>query len=149
MIFPPGYVFALSNYRKEAHFPQLGGNDFTFESPKDEDYNCVAWIQETRDDWIQFKDANGNLDVNLNRYVEYFKELSYEISDDKILQDGIVKIAIYYDKATNEFKHVARQLSDGRWASKLGDWEDIIHLSPEVLLGKTYGNSLLLMQRKV
>lgn len=148
MIFPMGYAFALNDYRRQFNFPNLNTNNFTFESLRDEDYNCVAWIHEIQDEWIQFKDVHGSYDISINRYIEYFKEFGYKISENKNLEKGVVKIAIYCDSRANEFKHVARQLPNGKWASKLGDWEDIIHENPDVLFGKLYGNDLIIMQKE-
>jgi hypothetical protein len=155
MIFPSGYVIALNTYRRELNFPNLKLANFSYESLRDEDYNCVAWIHgaewidEIEDAWVQFKDDYGNWDVSLNRYIQYFREFGYEVCQNKFLEDGYLKIALYFDNKGNEFKHVARQLPDGKWASKLGDWEDIIHENIEVLLGKLYGNDLLIMQKPV
>ncbi len=42
------------------------------------------------------------------------------------------KIAIYVD-TDGVPTHAARQLPDGSWTSKLGDWEDIQHQTLEAL----------------
>jgi len=51
---------------------------------------------------------------------------------------GIEKVALYADEH-EEPTHAARQLADGRWTSKLGDWEDITHETLEALEGPIYG----------
>jgi len=48
---------------------------------------------------------------------------------------------------SQEFRHVAAQLPGGRWTSKLGDWEDIEHVSLDVLRGPIYGTHYILMKR--
>lgn len=59
---------------------------------------------------------------------------------------GVEKIAIYTDNSLP--LHLARQLKDGRWASKLGPLIDVIHTTPEALGGGEYGNPTLFMARR-
>lgn len=54
------------------------------------------------------------------------------------------KIAIF--SIGREFTHVARQLADGRWTSKLGGIKDIAH-TLESLTGGDYGDVVGYMQR--
>lgn len=44
--------------------------------------------------------------------------------------------------------HVARQLDDGKWTSKLGSNEDIIHHTLDGLEGEKYGQVTTIMTRK-
>ena len=147
MDFPSGYVLALTTFRREQHFPNLGLSDFEFTSLRDEDYNCVAWGLESKEDWIQFKDEEGNYDLRICTYLKYFEERGYSIITDLNVNETTSKVAIYFDNNTGDFKHVSRQLDNGRWTSKIGDWEDLSHSSIEVLLGKSYGNDFVLMQK--
>ena len=55
------------------------------------------------------------------------------------------KIALY--AFVGQFTHVARQLDDGRWTSKLGTLEDITHPSLDSLARGVYGNVHCLMRR--
>jgi hypothetical protein len=74
----------------------------------------------------------------------------YEQCDDGTPECGYEKIAIYV--RSGEVKHVARQLPDGRWTSKLGPGyliehsavEDLEHLVPEIT-----ANGLVEVQEKV
>jgi hypothetical protein len=66
------------------------------------------------------------------------------------LEEGIEKIAIYEWK--EQFKHVAIQLDNGYWASKIGDFEDIVHYKLEAVEGhmfkaKTFGQPKFYMKR--
>jgi hypothetical protein len=66
------------------------------------------------------------------------------------LEAGYEKIAIYYRPGTVDFLHVARQLSDGRWTSKLGRGEDITHNTVEGLEGVgAYGRVARFMRRSL
>ena len=49
----------------------------------------------------------------------------YVLCDDGVLEEGVEKVALY--GVGNVFMHVARQLSNGRWTSKLGVSYDIEH----------------------
>lgn len=60
---------------------------------------------------------------------------------------GFEKIAIY--AKSGRFHHAARQLADGRWASKCGKGHDIEHDDPFELQGdlRGYGSIEYFMQR--
>lgn len=76
-----------------------------------------------------------------------FRSLHFELCTDAAYEDGYEKIAIYAQG--NVPKHVARQLPDGIWTSKLGSDEDIYHNTLDVLEGGDYGDVVQLMKRKV
>jgi hypothetical protein len=44
-------------------------------------------------------------------------------------------------------EHAARQLQDGRWISKMGDEEDVVHRDPESLSSNDYGQPRIFMER--
>jgi hypothetical protein len=56
------------------------------------------------------------------------------------------KIVLYADQACAG-AHAAKLLASGAWSSKLGDWEDIQHDTPEALQGHDYGEPLVYMKR--
>lgn len=146
--FPEGYVRALTDEIIEQSLPNLRPSEnFEFSSLQDEDYNCVAWASGRDDGWTQFYDASGRAIRTPERYVQHFLEMGYdEVSPNGDFENGINKIAIYINTNRNHFKHVARQLPNGKWASKLGDWEDIEHSSAEDLLG-FYGDKIIYLQK--
>ena len=49
------------------------------------------------------------------------------------------KVALYADDQGN-WTHAALQLPDGWWTSKLGPDEDILHRTPQALLGNVSGH---------
>ncbi len=80
-----------------------------------------------------------------------FELVGFEQCESPDHEPGFEKVAIYADD-DGAPTHAARQLEDGRWASKLGDWEDIEHESPENLESGThmrskYGEVALVMRR--
>lgn len=141
----------------EALFPRLRESDYTVTSAYDTDYNCVAfvagdrrrrWEPEDRGGWYWPPDLPRE-DFSLANYIACFRFLGFETCDGGGLEAGVEKIAVFVDPK-GEFSHVARQLEDGFWSSKLGFYEDISHRAPEDLLeGRpvAYGGDIRYMAR--
>ena len=70
--------------------------------------------------------------------------------DDASLESGFQKIAIYAE-AENVPRHVARQLPNGDWTSKIGQYEDIQHRTLDALTGDApaYGTIVQLMKKAI
>jgi len=125
-------------------FPQLKINDFSITSSVSHDYNCVAWAARETERWW-WPDPSGAsywpTDVprveTLDAFVRTFQVFGYEVCDSAVLERGFEKIAIFADPAGTP-THIARQLSSGRWTSKLGNLEDIEH-DLRGLEGRSYG----------
>lgn len=141
----------------EALFPRLRGSEFVVTSGFAHEYNCVAfiagdrrhrWEPERRGGWF-WPEGLPLGDFCLDNYIRCFEYLGFRNCDDGALEDGLEKIAIFVDD-DGDFSHVARQLHDGWWSSKLGFYEDISHASVELLLdGRPlrYGENLIYMAR--
>lgn len=126
-------------------------NNYEKTSNETKVYNCVAWALKIEDDWIQHDyhdDGEPDRDHFVESYIEIFKGEGFAICENGDLEDGFEKIVIYFVEASNEFTHVARQLEDGNWTSKMGPFEDISHYSPEILSGPFYGKPHSYMRRK-
>lgn len=149
MKFPSGYPVALSIPNIQRYFPNLQEKtNFEFTSLRDPNYNCVAWASEITETWEQCYDEHGDVLESAERYIQYFKDRGFTESASMDLENEVQKIAIYLDTATNKFRHVARQLKNGKWTSKLGDWEDIQHDKPENLLGNLYGDKVVIFEKR-
>jgi hypothetical protein len=74
-----------------------------------------------------------------------FAALGYSVCPHERLDPGFVKVAVFANPGGVP-THVARQLSSGRWTSKLGRVEDIEHDLHD-LEGALYGAVALIMQR--
>ena len=131
-------------------------SEFDVTSERSEEYNCFAWALGDDSRWIDptadyaQRTANPSNQSPIDSVVELFLVSGYEVCGDGSLEDGYEKVAIYVkdDEAT----HAARQLSDGRWTSKLGKYEDIEHDSLEALQGDgfgEYGSVALFMARPI
>ena len=59
------------------------------------------------------------------------------------------KIALYAKivDQVEEVTHAARQLPCGKWTSKLGDSEDIVHPKLDILEGPAYGGVICFLSR--
>lgn len=82
----------------------------------------------------------------LAAFIEAFQVLGYQECDDASLEEGHQKIAIYADDSGKP-THVARQLPNGMWTSKLGRQEDIEHDTVNDVNGPAYGTPVSFMRR--
>ena len=94
-------------------------------------YNCIGWAAGTDAAWwdpvdqsVYWPDGLPR-DDGLSNVMAALATAGYVPCDDATLEDGIQKIAFY--AIDGFFKHVAVQLADGRWSSKLGPDELIEH----------------------
>jgi len=133
-------------------FPKLRVAEFVVHSNPDPDYNCVGFaVNEIplrfwwpgKGVWppgLPSDDAPQN-------FVNAFRTFGYEPCDSFKLEADFEKIALYVREDDGRAKHVARQLPDGRWISKLGQSWDIIHKTPFGLAGSEYGDPKLALRR--
>lgn len=90
-------------------------------------------------------------EISLENYKSVFEHLGYVECSTSDFEVGYEKIAIYVD---DDFVpcHAARQLVNGNWTSKLGDWQDIEHhslysLESSPFMESPYGTVALIMRR--
>jgi hypothetical protein len=74
-----------------------------------------------------------------------FATLGYAVCASEGLEPGYQKVALFADEQGVP-KHAAAQLTNGRWTSKLGKFEDIEHELHD-LEGTGYGLVALIMRR--
>jgi hypothetical protein len=141
--------------------PNLEGKSFRVTSPTCRSYNCAAWA--AGEDWRKWDIAIGPDGQILAPY--YWPEgvpvltstsaleaayatRGYSRCDDGDLVVGEEKLAIYGD-GNGDWKHVARQLPNGKWTSKMGDLADIEHDDPETVESSTFGRIEGYLSRKI
>jgi hypothetical protein len=133
-------------------FPGLRASGHQVTSPTDTKYNCVAWAVGDVQRWwwpdpgdIAFWPTAAPRVESVVALQQLFESLGFSAVSDESLEPQIDRIAIF---ATPQGvpTHVARQLSTGRWTSKLGEREDIEHALRD-LEGAEYGAVVLLMKR--
>lgn len=122
-------------------------------SPKDVQYNCIAWAAGENDVWwwpdVMFTrywpDEAPRLET-IDAFVQAFSTKGYYPCEDGSLEKEFEKIALY--SLNEKPKHAARQLPDGNWTSKLGEIQDISH-TIDALDGPAYGSVVLFLKRAV
>jgi hypothetical protein len=134
----------------KSDFPLLTNENHRITSPADTAYNCVAWSVGDTERWWQpdvyWPTPVPPGDFSVAVLEQAFAALGFEKCDDASLEPGFEKVAPY---GTSFFyTHVARQLSTGKWTSKLGRSEDIEHDHPDNLAGGVYGVVVQFMKRR-
>lgn len=85
--------------------------------------------------------------LNIPMILKMFESFGFEHCASDTLESDYEKVAIYTDGKL--FKHVARQLPDGQWTSKLGEADDITHNSLSVIAGQLYGHASHFLKRRL
>jgi len=83
--------------------------------------------------------------LTITAFAEAFAWLGYTPCEGEGPQTGFEKVALYAT-ADNRPTHMARQLPDGRWTSKLGEQVDIEH-ELHALAGDLYGAGVWILRR--
>jgi hypothetical protein len=147
---------------KERRFPLLFLSGYEVTSPATVDYtnpvyNCIAFAADNQTLWWwpnpggeAFWPEGIKREVTRSAFVAAFGTIGYEICGNGAAEVGYDKIAIYEKNGIPT--HAAKQLEDGRWKSKLGEWEDIEHKTVEAVqtfngIG-LYGEVAVYMKRK-
>jgi hypothetical protein len=132
----------------EKLLPNLG--NWTCASKRTRKYNCFAFaVGDETQRWEPYGyhwPKGAKKGYALDCLVEACRTEGFELCADGSLLEDREKIAIYTNDQSG-FVHAARQEPDGRWKSKLGDEEDIVHETPESLSSDTYGRPRCFMER--
>ncbi|MGK7876268.1 MAG: hypothetical protein AB4426_24125 [Xenococcaceae cyanobacterium] len=137
----------------EKAYPNLPLTGYEITSPDTIDYNCIAWAAGDQESWW-WPDKNEQdywppgikREETLPAFIDAFQTIGYELCESESLEEEFEKVAIYIDENSKP-KHAARQLPNGKWTSKLGNWEDIEHESLDGLVGEYYGTVAQIMKR--
>jgi hypothetical protein len=144
---------------KEAVFPNLRREEYLVTSTETPDYNCIAHAAGFDDNWWwpdgppSYWPEGVKLEETLEIFAAAYADVGFEVCTKQCrdLEEGFEKVAVYVD-ADNVPTHAARQLANGKWTSKLGEWEDIQHDTLEAMedadgLGLGYGKVALILRR--
>lgn len=141
-------------------FPKLNATQETITSPIDPNYNCIAWANNDQLRWWEpyglilpgpFPPYFWPEDLPQNSLpttiVKLFEDQGFQVTHNSALENDVEKLAIYV--RDNEVQHVARQLPDGRWTSKIGKQEDISHTLDELVSDNPlgYGKAKIFLKR--
>lgn len=138
-------------------FPNLDPTNHTVTSPCDRRYNCTAWAagENVRKWWpdrrnIGFWPPGVPREETMDAFFQAYGTLGYKPCFTDTLEDGLEKMALYgvrnRDGSVSP-THAAIQLPTGQWSSKLGDLEDISHLTPGAVTGPVYGEVIYYLSR--
>lgn len=137
--------------KKCGEFPKINKRNHTVASPQTTSYNCIAFAAgvTTKKWWPAFHpDAywppGCPYSDSIASFVQAFQTLGYTVCADGKYEEGFEKIALY--AKFGAVKHAARLVAKGKWASKLGDLEDIVHEETAVA-GGLYGEVVQYMRR--
>jgi len=141
---------AEARQKIEEQFPFLANCGYRITSAQDSGYNCIGYAAGDNEHWWQpgpgYYWPDGVVeDESIEALVSVFAALGYDICDNRDIESGYEKIALYGDQDC--YTHAAKQEMDGKWKSKLGNWEDIEHNSLDGLRGKDYGKVICIMRR--
>ncbi len=142
--------------RVKNYFENIRDEDFELTSPFDAKYNCIAhaagnnekwwWAVDTAtvgNDVFWFNNLSGQ--ATLENFILAFGKLGYEPCEDSEFENGFEKVAIYVSTKDKIYApkgtptHMARQLKNGNWTSKLGKDVDISHKTLQSIEGEIYG----------
>jgi hypothetical protein len=142
----------MSEQDIKIEFPGLASS-FYITSPKDPDYNCIAWAANNNDLWwwpdrqsTKYWPLGIERAETIDAFIKAYETIGYNVCDNGNLESGYDKIAIFVNDR-NIPTHAARQLNNGHWTSKLGGWEDIEHYNVEGVAGRVYGSVGVFMKR--
>jgi hypothetical protein len=135
-------------------FPRLREGEFQITSQRDTRYNCVAWAAGDMRRWwwpaespFAFWPPKVKREESISSFIDAFGTLGYELTDSSDHEEEIEKVAIFAS-ADRIPTHVARQLADGSWTSKLGRLEDIAHVEVGSVGGSDYGEVAAFLRRR-
>lgn len=145
----------MSGSWSRRELPNLDDSVCDITSPCDTTYNCIAYAADDPGRWW-WPDVDGfwpegaRRDATMEAFVDAFAQLGYIECSDGVLEADHEKVALYaFLSARGDLTptHAAKQLSDGRWTSKLGTLEDIAHRSVDDVSGPAYGNAVRYLKR--
>ena len=137
-------------------FPNLTPKTSQITSPTAVTYNCLAWAagENFRNWWpdplyIGYWPPNVPRRETLHAFVLAYGVLGYRPCADGALEAEVEKIALYGKGAPGAETptHAALQLASGQWTSKIGGLEDIVHSTPDAVIGPCYGRLLCYLAR--
>lgn len=134
---------------EEAH-PGLKGSGYEITSEVSDVYNCIAW--SAGEDTIWWSHTPGNYwppgiprSPEVGALIQVFESLGFAICEDEQIETGYEKVAVF--ALSGEWSHAARQMEDGQWTSKVGQFEDITHPLLQNLADDAYGDVHCIMRR--
>ena len=144
----------MNTDRIEEVFPKLREEGYQTTSQETDSYNCIAWtLYDTKQWWWPtpryacYWPPGVPRDNTRAAVIKVFEIHGYARCESADPELGYEKVAIY-EHAETGVEHAARQLQSGEWTSKLGEWEDIRHKTPQSVECEDYGKVVQVMKRR-
>jgi len=124
-------------------FPLLRSGYFLETSPATTGYNCIAWAARDTTRWwwptpgMYYWPPGVPADETIAAFIAAFGTIGFGPCEDGRHEPGVGKVALFATSGGVP-THMARQLPNGDWTSKLGSDIDIEHDTPEQVSGATY-----------
>ncbi|MBK5205791.1 MAG: hypothetical protein JJD98_10390 [Polaromonas sp.] len=138
----------------QVHFPDLNDENHRPTSPVTSDYNCIAWAAEEDDCWWWPLPVGAGYwppgvvrAETVDAFVSAFATIGFLPCETSAREANVQKVAIY--TVNNVPTHMARQLSNSTWTSKLEPNIDINHFTLEALHGPAYGEATHFLSRHI
>jgi hypothetical protein len=137
-------------------FPRLTKNTCKITSDATYGYNCIAYANYDEERWwdphpdYYWPDTLPRSN-ELETIMQLFSNCGYISCADGEAESGYAKIALYAQAIAIGGQamttHVARQQPNGKWTSKISQYEDIEHKTADVLEGTKFGRVMCYMKR--
>ena len=132
-------------------FPNILNEHFVITSDLTTSYNCIAWAFGDNTKWywpaecFSYWPPNIKNVVDDESFIQLYGLIGYAVCENNSLEWGKEKIAIYTLNGVPT--HAARQLENGYWTSKLGEWHDVEHSAIALNNSPDYGDATIFMSR--
>jgi len=135
-------------------FPNLSSFGYELTSPATTLYNCIAWSIGDDTNWwwpdgINYWPDDIPCVATVESFCLMYASFDFVVCDNFEVEDGFEKIALYVSPITGQPTHASRQLSNGKWTSKLGMHKDITHNTLSGIENQIYGAPFLFMKRVI
>ena len=132
-------------------FPRLASGNFSVTSPPTTSYNCIAWAAGDASRWWwpvapYYWPPEAPYETTMDAFLAAYGTIGFVQCTGGDLEAGFVKVALFVD-SKGKPTHAARQLSTGRWTSKLGTAHDIEHHTVDGVEGAAYGTVVAFMKK--
>ena len=124
-------------------------------SPATTNYNCIAWAAGDQNRWwwpdglsLYFWPAGIPRTETLGSFVQAFQLLGYQSCASAAYERGYERVAIFVNSAGVP-THMARQIDNTNWTSKLGSNVDVSHNLTALPLPLGYGTVAQVMRRPI
>ena len=145
-------------------FPNLKSDKYyKATSPRDFNYNCIAWAMRLNDRWVEPDLAAGrwwpyeyndqSVEYTPESLIHAFEAIGYTICSDCKRQFWFDKVALYKHTTENRWTHAARIIDEHEFHSKAGEvWDfhhdsEVYRLHNKYDLSRTYGCVFAYMRR--